>query len=108
MNQQVLEMAEIKLVEGKTEADLIAGAKQMREGFLSQQSGFVSHDLVSMGDGRYADLVRWESDEQAREAMGKAESSSACASYFALMEFDPENPHDGVSHFTVLSGPGAQ
>ncbi|MEM7463371.1 MAG: antibiotic biosynthesis monooxygenase [Pseudomonadota bacterium] len=108
MNQQVIEMAEIKLAKGKTEADLIAGAEQMREGFLSQQPGFVSHDLVSMGDGKYADIVRWESDEKAREAMGNAESSSACASYFTLMEFDPEDPHDGVTHFTVLSGPGAK
>ena len=104
MSNQVIEMAEIKLVEGKTEADLIAGAEQMRDGFLSKQPGFISHDLVSMGDGKYADIVRWKTDEQAREAMGKAETSTACAGYFTLMEFDPENPHEGVSHFSVLSG----
>ena len=103
MSEQVIEMAEIKLVVGNTEADLIAGAEQMREEFLALQPGYVSHDLVRTGDGKYADIVRWETDQHAREAMGMAEQSAVCGAYFTLMEFDPENPHDGVSHLSVLS-----
>lgn len=103
MSEQVIEMAEIKLVAGKTEADLVAGAEKMRGEFLALQPGYLSHDLVRIGEDKYADIVRWETDEYAREAMGKAEQSAVCGAYFTLMEFDPENPHDGISHLSVLS-----
>ena len=103
MSNTVIEIAEIKLANGKTEAELVSAAERLREGFLSQQSGFISHDLVRQSDGVYADIVRWETMGAAKTALQNAESSPVCGAYFSHMEIDPENPIDGVSYFPVLS-----
>lgn len=103
MSSTVIEMAEIKLAAGKTEADLLEASNRFQEEFLSVQPGFLGRELVRKEDGQYADIVRWASMEDAAAIMEKAATSPACGGYFSVMEFNPENPDAGVSHFGVLS-----
>ncbi len=104
MSNKVIEMADIKLAEGRTEADLMHASQRFQSEFLSEQPGFVARELVRKSDGSYADIVWWDNEETAMAVMQKAESSEACRAYFSVMEMNPENPAEGVAHFSVLAG----
>ena len=106
MSNKVIEMAEIILAPGKTEADLLVASDKFQTEFLAAQPGFIERDLVRMEDGRYADVVRWESMEVAAAIMEKAANSPACQGYFSVMEMNPENPTEGVAHYEVLTSYG--
>lgn len=103
MTNSVIEIAEIKLAKGKTEADLVKAAERLRAEFLFKQRGFLTHDLVRRADDAYSDIVRWESMADAEAAMKNAETSPVCGVYFSHMDIDPDDLHGGVSHVTVLS-----
>lgn len=103
MSNNVIEMAEIKLANGRTEADLLDASERFQDEFLSAQPGFIGRELVRKDDGTYADIVRWDNMETAAAVMEKAANSHACRGYFSVMEMNPEDPAEGVSHFGVLA-----
>jgi len=102
MNHPIIEVAEIHLAAGKTEADLIKASENFQKEFLDGQPGFVRRFLTRAEQGRYADVVIWEDRDSARAIMEKASTSEACGSYFSLMETDQNSATTGVSHYEVL------
>lgn len=104
MSNTVIEMADIQLAEGRTEADLLNASERFQTDFLSAQPGFVARELVHKSDGSYADIVWWENEEAALAVLQKAENSKDCRTYFSVMKMNPENPSEGVEHFAVLAG----
>jgi heme-degrading monooxygenase HmoA len=107
MNRAVIEMANIRLAEGKTEADLLDASARFQDEFLAAVPGFLSRELVRLDNGEYADIVRWESMEAAEAIMEKVASSAACQRYFSVMAANADDPADGVAHFRVLATYGS-
>ncbi len=103
MQSDVIEIAEIRLAEGRTQQDLLAASERFQNEFLSSQRGFIGRDLVRRDDGTYADIVRWESMESARAIMDKVADSEACQRFFSVMTMDSEDLTEGVRIYGVLA-----
>lgn len=83
-----IEWAEFSLRPGIGEDQLLAAAQAMQQQFLQRQSGYLSRELVALGQGRYADLLHWQSREAADAALAQAARCPACAAYFGLMQVE--------------------
>jgi hypothetical protein len=103
MTKPTVEIANITLAAGKTEADLIAASDRFQKDFLAGQPGFLRRELVRLDDTHFADIVHWRSLEEAHAVGERIASSGACQLYFAVMAFDPEKPMDGVTHYASLA-----
>ena len=101
--EKVIEIATIKLLAGKTEQDLIKASDKFQQDFVSGLNGFISRELVHFKDNEYADIIHWESIEDAEAVLTQEMSSNACMEFFSLMEMDEKNPEAGVSRFRSLS-----
>ena len=101
MTNHVLEIARITLLDGVTEADLLAASTTFQADFVAHQPGFISRKLVRTGDGGFADVIEWETPEAAQAVMAAAKGSPAAGAFFALMDFS-EGIAGGVDHFTIL------
>jgi hypothetical protein len=92
-NNHTIEFAPFTLAEGVDESMLIAASDALQIEFLSQQKGFVRRDLVKIADGKWADVIYWESRESVEQAMQTAPNNPAALEYFQLMgntgESDP-------------------
>jgi hypothetical protein len=99
----IIELATINLADGKTEADLIEASKIFQNELLDHQPGFVRRELVRQSEGKYIDIVHWRSQEDMNNVMQVIESSTAVQGYFSVMEFDPENPNNGVEHYSSIA-----
>ena len=95
----VIEWASFRLKAGVEEEAMLAASETLQEQFLEPLPGYLGRETIRM-DGGYADLVRWASRAEADAAMSKAAESTACAAYFALMDFDGEA--DAPRHYPVI------
>lgn len=102
MKNQVIEIARIKLAVDVSEDELLAASDKFQTDFLSKQPGYLGRDLIRLGDGGYADIIRWERAEAAEAILTKLSASPACRDYFSIMEAD-----GGIAFHTVLSSYGA-
>ncbi len=82
---QVLEWAPFQVLEGVTDAAVIAASQKLQQEFLSQQPGFVRRELLRAGADRWVDLVHWQNRAAADKAMEVAPLNAACQAYFSLM-----------------------
>lgn len=83
-----IEWAAFRLQPGVSVDILRQASRQMQAQFLSAQPGFVLRQLLSLGEGSYADLVQWAFPQAAAQAMERAQQHPACAAYFDLMAVD--------------------
>lgn len=96
----VIEIAPFTLKPDVDEATLIAASDELEAGFLSQQAGYISRDLVKGENGEWMDIVYWRSLAEAQAVMEDAMNSPICLKYFELMVMaDPDDPSNGVKHF---------
>lgn len=58
----------------------------LQRDFLAKQPGFISRTLVKKSDREYADIVIWDSKENAEKAIEHSMSSKACENYFSCMK----------------------
>ncbi len=80
-----IEFAHFTLAEGLDETTLFAAADSLQKEFLSRQKGFIKRDLVRLADGKWADIIHWESRESVDQAMQSAPENPAALRYFQLM-----------------------
>ncbi len=102
MVQKIIELAQIRLAQGKTEQDLLQASETFQSEFLNGEDGFLGRDLVRRKDGTYLDVIRWESQAQADAVFERAQDSEAAGQYFSMMAFDPDNMEAGVEHCPLL------
>ena len=81
----VIEWAPFRAASGVSDAALLAESDALQRGFLVGQRGFVRRELLRGEDGQWIDLVYWEDQASADEAMRAANASPACSRYFQLM-----------------------
>lgn len=84
-NNHTIEFAPFTLAEGVDEAALFAAADDLQKEFLSRQKGFLKRDLARLADGRWADIIYWDSRESVEQAMQTAPENPAALRYFQLM-----------------------
>jgi hypothetical protein len=100
---EILEYAQFALKPGVSDDQLQAAAEALNEGFLKQQPGYLRRELVKLEGRSYADLIWWRSHDEASAAMERAMKSPACATYFGIMEFNADNPDEGVKHYALVA-----
>lgn len=96
----VVEWAPFRLAEGVSEEQLLRASNDLQVGFLAKQRGFVRRELLRGKDRQWVDVVFWEDQQTADEAMKAAAESPACHEYFKMMlVVDHADPSAGVLHF---------
>lgn len=99
---QVIEFAPFTLVEGVDEATLVAASDALQAEFLSRQQGFIKRDLVQVGDGKWADVLYWESRDSVERAMQEAPGNPAALNYFQLMaKTEHDDPATGMMLLSI-------
>jgi hypothetical protein len=87
----MIEFAPFTLAEGVDESTLMAASDALQAEFLIQQKGFLKRDLARIADGRWADVLYWDSRESMEQAMQEAANHSAARRYFQLMVSADQN-----------------
>jgi hypothetical protein len=98
-----IQLAPAQLKEGVDEAQLLEASEAFQRDFVSNQKGIIRRILVKAKHGGYADIVFFESKEDA-DRVAEAEATSAhCAALFQLLQPpDPSLPDMGVLSFEHL------
>ena len=101
VDESTYEIVVFGLVEGAGNDALIETSKQVSQ-WVQTQPGFIDRKLIRTTDGKYADILRWNSTEQAASAADLAESSPQCAPMFALIDMESVSIfHGSVIHQTT-------
>jgi hypothetical protein len=85
MDGAVLESVVFGLRSGVTR-DAFYETVEGMSNWAAAQPGFVSRELFEVGDGRWVDVVRWATMEDAMRAGEVFMESEACRVSFALMD----------------------
>ena len=65
----IVEISQFSLVDGTDEEEFLRAAEETHTGYLQQQAGFHSRELLRADDGSWMDLVRFDSLESAQQAI---------------------------------------
>ena len=104
---RVLELVVFGLKDGVAREQLLETAGPVSE-WIAEQPGFVSRELFEdAGGGRWIDVVRWESLEQAHAAAEAAMTSESCAPMFALIDMESTLMLHGVPAIAPVAGAAA-
>ncbi|MCJ8312065.1 MAG: hypothetical protein HRU38_03865 [Saccharospirillaceae bacterium] len=106
MNHTV-EVAPFTIKPNITMAELIEKANYIQESFIAKQPGFICRNLTKKSDNEYADILIWQSNEQAQAASKLAMQSPICTQYFELMLMD-ETTTLGFEHLEIIKSWGNQ
>jgi hypothetical protein len=83
---KVLELVVFKLKERVTRERFL-GTDEAVSRWISEQPGFISHELLYDADGdRWVELAWWKTMDEAHAAAEKAMTSETCAPMFALID----------------------
>lgn len=93
---KVVEFATFNLKKGVSVSDFLLVSEKFNSGFLSVQKGYISRELLASKD-IWADLVVWESMEDAQNAVKEFYKNSLVEEYMSFIE---ENSGD-LLHFSV-------
>lgn len=85
MSHGVVELVLFKGTEG-VEPSRMTTAAAVVTPFLRAMPGFVSREFSVAADGRYADIVRWRSKEDAEAAARAVTQIAECRDFFSLIE----------------------
>src|SRR5688572_23916874 len=98
-----IQLAPIQLKEGVSETQLLALSEAFQKDFVSKQQGILRRILVKAKHGGYADLVFFESKEDADRVATAEATSEHCLAFFDLLNPpDPNLPDMGVLSFEPL------
>lgn len=101
MNERMyIQLAPIRLKDGFDEKALLEASDAFQANFVSKQQGIVKRMLMKGKDGGYADLVFFESKDDAGRVARAEETSQECVEFFKIMEAPDESlPDMGVLSF---------
>jgi hypothetical protein len=85
MMSNVVEFVSFKLKKGVSEQQFLAASDEINAGFLSLQKGYINRKLVKK-ESTWADIVLWESMDDAMNAAKAAEQFTAARPYFECIE----------------------
>ena len=94
----LVEWAPFRALPGVPDAAILEGSDALQRDFLAHRRGFVRRELLRRPDGEWVDVVYWEDQASADEAMKAAADSPVCAMYFHMMVPEDGQPGSGVVH----------
>ncbi|NQZ84931.1 MAG: hypothetical protein HRU03_04375 [Nanoarchaeales archaeon] len=92
-----IEFVEYKLVEGADINEFMKSSDDMQNNFLNKQKGYLTRELIKDDKGTWADLVHWETMEDAKAAADNFHSSKECETMMKLLDMSSVV----MKHFTV-------
>jgi antibiotic biosynthesis monooxygenase (ABM) superfamily enzyme len=85
---KVLELVVYQLHQGVSRGQFL-GTNDAVSGWIRQQPGFISRELVYDAEGnRWVDVIWWETLEQAQAASERSMTSESCSPMFALIDME--------------------
>jgi antibiotic biosynthesis monooxygenase (ABM) superfamily enzyme len=85
---KVLELVVYKLHE-RVSREQFLGTNDAVSGWIRQQPGFISRELVYDAEGdRWVDVIWWATLDQAQAASERSMTSESCAPMFALIDME--------------------
>ena len=100
IKRMYVQLAPIRLKDGLDEKALLEASDAFQDRFVSRQEGIRQRVLLKAKDGSYADLVFFESKDDADRVARIEETSQECLEFFEIMEApDPSLPDMGVLSF---------
>ena len=85
MITNAIEFVSFTLKRGASVSDFLLASKEMNIKFLSAQKGYISRKLLVDGE-TWADLVLWETMDDAQNAAKICNDDSVAAEYFSFIE----------------------
>jgi quinol monooxygenase YgiN len=84
-HSKVVEIARFKMAEGVKEEDFLKAADAMTDE-LKVQGGFIRRELLRDEEGRWTDIVHWQSWTDAQQAAGKVMDLPKCLNFFQMLD----------------------
>lgn len=95
-----VQLAPIRLKDGFDEKALLEASDAFQVSFVRKQEGIMKRVLLKGQDGGYADLVFFESKDDAERVARIEETSQECLEFFKIMKTpDESRPDMGVLSF---------
>lgn len=90
-----IQLAPIELKEGVDENTPLEASDAFQINFVNMQKGIIKRELLKGKTGNYADLVFFESKEDADRVAKIEETSEECLEFFKIMKAQDESRPDG-------------
>lgn len=97
MTGHVVEIATFSAKRGVTEQALLKAAVRS-DRFVAAQPGFVSRRFVRREDGRWIDIIEWQSAQAARMAADKFATAAQVQDFMATIGDDAQLQHLPLLH----------
>ena len=81
----VVEFVSFNLKGGASVSDFLLASDKIDQAFLSMQKGYIQRKLL-VNDGLWADLVLWETMDDALNAAKSFEGKTAAYEYFSFLD----------------------
>lgn len=95
-----VQLAPIRLKDGIDEQALLQASHAFQRDFVGKQQGILKRMLLKAKDGIYADLVFFQSRNDAERVARIEETSQECLEFFRIMQAPDESlPDMGVLSF---------
>ncbi|MBX7146836.1 MAG: hypothetical protein K1X44_05965 [Alphaproteobacteria bacterium] len=103
MTNIIVEWAPFVLKTNIDEQKFLIASDIMQQQFLSKQKGFIRRDLLKEEQGYYADLVYWQSKNDAEEAVKAFKQNISCLNYLEFMDKTGHiNLQICIAHFVLI------
>lgn len=88
---------------GVSDQELIKAADLVNKDFLINQKGFIKRELVKKNDSEYADIIHWQTKDNAITAGNAVSNCAQCGEYFKLMDMEASSKAGaGFSHYEII------
>jgi hypothetical protein len=82
---ETVEVVVFSVKNGVSDATVLESAEGMLD-TMKKWDGFISRELIKVGEGKWIDVVHWTDLESAEAAQHKAMESNSCLLFFSLLE----------------------
>ncbi len=96
---ETVEVVVFKVKDGVSEQSLLNSAKGMLS-TLQSWDGFISRELIYIGNQNWIDVVHWRDLKAARAAQQKAMESKSCLLFFSFLEEEGQQLFHGEKVLT--------
>jgi len=86
MSKPLIETISVKLNNGVSIEQFLTLNKQMEEGFVSKQAGFISRETSLSEDGTWFINVHWQSKADSDNSIAGFDNAPGAQDFFALMD----------------------
>jgi len=98
-----VEWAPFVKASGVSDQELIKAADLVNKHFLSKQKGFMKRELVKKNEREYADIIHWQTKDNAITTDNAISNCVQCEAYFKLMDIEASSKAGaGFSHYEII------